>query len=66
MLGCPRAIRIVWVRNSANIDAPQANYRRLHLRNLHINGVGFAELNAYDIRGLLAINSRTVPHNAIR
>jgi len=46
MLGCPRAVRIVWVRNSADIDAPQLNYRLLHWRNPHINGVGFAELNA--------------------
>jgi len=66
MLGRPRAVRIVWVRNSADIDAPQPNYRLLHWRNPHINGVGFAELNAYDIRGLSAIISRTVPHNAIR
>jgi len=66
MLGRPCAVRIVWVRNSANIDALQLNYRLLHWRNPHINGVGFAELNAYDIRGLSAIILRTVPHNAIR
>jgi len=66
MLGCARAVRIVWVRNSADIDAPQPNYRLLHWRNPHINGVGFAELNAYDRRGLSAFISRTVPHNAIR
>jgi len=65
MLGRPRAVRIVWVRNWADIDAPQANYGLLHWRNPHINGVGFAELNAYDIRGLSAIISRTVPHNPI-
>ena len=63
MLRHPRAVRIVWVRNSADIDAPQPNYRLLHWRNPHINGVGFAELNGYDIHGLSAIISRTVPHN---
>jgi len=66
MLGCPRAVRIVLVRNSADIDTPQPNYRLLHWRNPHINGVRFAELNAYDIRGLSAIISGTLPHNAIR
>ena len=66
MLGRPRAVRIVWVRNSADIDPPQPNYRLLHWCNPHINGVGFAELKAYDIRGLSAIISRTVPYNAIR
>jgi len=66
MLGRPCAVRIGWVRNSADIDAPQPNYCLLHWRNPLINGVGFAELNAYDIRGLSAIISRTVPHNAIR
>jgi len=66
MLGRPRAVRILWVRNSADIDAPQPNFLLLHWRNPHINGVGFAELNAYDIRGLSAIIWRTVPHNAIR
>jgi len=65
MLGRPRAVRIVWVRNSADIDAPQPNYRLLHWGNPHINGVGFAVLNAYDRRGLSAIISRTVLHNAI-
>jgi len=43
MLGHPRAVCIVWVRNSADIDAPQPNYRLLHWLNTHINGVGFAE-----------------------
>jgi len=66
MLGVPRAVPIVWVGNSADIDAPQPNYRLLHWRNPHMNGVGFAELNAYDIGGLSGSISRTVPHNAIR
>jgi len=30
MLGRLRAVRIVWVSNSADIDAPQPNYRLLH------------------------------------
>jgi len=66
MLGRPRAVRIVWVRNLADIDAPQPNYRLVHWRNPHITGVGFAELNAYDIPGLSVSISRRVPHNAIR
>jgi len=52
MLGRPRAVRIVCVRNAADIDVPQPNYSLLHWCNPDINGVGFAELNAYDIRGL--------------
>jgi len=35
-----------------NIDAPQLNYGLPHWRNFHINGVGFAELDGYGIRGL--------------
>jgi len=66
LLGRPRAVRIVWVRNSADIDTQQPNYHLLHLRNPHINGVGFAVLNAYNIRRLSAIISRTVTHKAIR
>jgi len=66
MLGLAHAVRIVWVHNLADINPPQLNYGFLHWRNRHINGVGFAELNAYDIRGLSAIISRTVPPNAIR
>ena len=42
MLGRPHALRIVWVRNWADIDAPQPNYRLLHWLKPHINGVGFA------------------------
>jgi len=66
MLGRPRTVRIVGVRSSAEIDAPQPNYRLLHWRNPHINGVRFADLNASDIRGLSAIISRPVPQNASR
>ena len=66
MLGRPRAVRIVWVRQPASSSVIRPNYRLLHWRPPHIHGVGFAELNSYDIRGLSAIISRTVPHNAIR
>jgi len=66
MLAQPRAVRIVWVRNSADIDTPQPNYRLLHWRNPHIKRVCFAELNSYNIHRLSAIISRTVPHNGIR
>jgi len=66
MLGLSRAVGIVWVRKYADINAPQPNYRLLHWRNRHINGVGFAEFNAYGICGLSAIILRTVPHNTMR
>jgi len=66
MLGCPSVVRIVWVRNWADINRAERNYRRLHWRNPHSNGVGFAELNAYDIRELSGIISRTGPQNTIR
>jgi len=66
LLGRPRAVRIVWVSQTANSSAPRPNYGLLHWRNPHINGVRFAELNSYDIRGQWAIISRTVPHNMIR
>jgi len=62
----PRAVRIVWVSQPANSRAPRPNYRLLHWCNPHNNGVRFAELNSYDIRGLSALISRTVPHNMIR
>ena len=56
---------IVWVSQPANSSVPRPNYHLLHWRNPHINGVRFAELNSYDIHGLSAIISRTVPHNMI-
>jgi len=65
MLERPRAVHIVWVRNSTDIHAPQPNFCLLHWRNPHMNGVGFAELNANNIHGLSAIISRTVSHNAL-
>jgi len=66
MLGRPLAVCIVWVRNSGDIDVPQRNYRLLQWHNPNINGLGFAEFNGSDLRGLSAIISRTVPHKAIR
>ena len=66
MLGRPRAVRIVWVCHPASGGAQRPNYRLLYWRPQNIHGVGFAELNSYDIRGLSAIISRIVPHNAIR
>ena len=65
LLRLPRAVRNVWVSQPANSSAPRPNYRLLHWRNPHIKGVRFDELNSYDIRSLLAIISRTVPHNMI-
>ena len=65
MLGRPRAVRIVSVCNPASGGAQRPNYRLLHWRPQNIHAVGFAELNSYDIHGLLAIIARTVPHNAI-
>ena len=54
------------VSQPANSSAPQPNYRLLHWRNPHINGVRFAELNSYDICRLSAIISRIVPPHMIR
>ena len=66
MLGRPRALRIVWVCNPASGGAQGPNYQLLHWRPQNIHGVGFAELNSYNIYGLSAIIARTVPYNAIR
>jgi len=66
MLGRPHGVHIVWVCNPASGGAQRPNYRLLHWRPQNIHGVGFAELNSYDIRGLSAIIARTVPHNAVR
>ena len=66
LLGPPRAVRNVRVSQPANSSALPPNYRLLHWRNPHIAGVHFAELHSYNIRGLLAMISTTVPHNMIR
>jgi len=65
MLRRPCAVYIVCVLNSVNINEPQLNYRLFHSRNPNINRVGFGVLNAYEICGQSAINSRTLPHKAI-
>ena len=39
------------------------DYNRLHWRPPNINGVQFAELDSYDIRGLSGIILRNVPNN---
>ena len=66
MHGRPRAVRIVWVCNPASGGVQRPNYGLLHWRPSNIHGVGFAELNSYDIRRLSAIIARTVPHNPVR
>jgi len=66
MLGRPRGVRNLWVCNPASGGAQPPNYRLLHSRPQNIHGVGFAELNSYDIHGLSAIIARSVPNNAIR
>ena len=43
-----------------------ANYHLLHWHPPHIQGLEFAELDSYDIRGLSAIIYRCVPHHRIR
>ena len=49
-------------RNKVNV-AP--NYNLLHWRPPHVNEVGFAELDSYDIRGMSAIIYRFIPHHRI-
>jgi len=50
-------------RNKVNV-AP--NYNLLHWCPPHVNGVVFAELDSYDIRGISAMIYRSVPHHRIR
>ena len=42
------------------------NYHALHWRPPHVNGVEFAELDSYDIRGLSAMIYRSIQHHRIR
>jgi len=69
-------VRIVWTWPSrvgqgqtperrANLDF-RPDYRMLHWRPPHINGVQFAELDCYDIRGQSAMISRNVRNDRIR
>ena len=50
-------------RKKVNIAA---NYYLLYWRPLHVNGVMFAKLDSYDIRGMSAMIYRSVPHHGIR
>jgi len=50
-------------RNNVNV-AP--NYNLLHWCPPHVNGVVFAELDSFDIRGMSAMIYRAVPHHRIR
>jgi len=75
-LGRPRAVRIVYVlptrrghglldQERLRVNVPP-NYRALHWRSPHTHGVEFAELDAYDIRGLSAMIYRKIQHRRIR
>ena len=69
-------MRIVWSwpsrRGQGQIPERRANlnvrpdYNMLHWRPPHINGVQFAELDSYDIRGLSAMISRNEQNDRIR
>jgi len=63
LLGRPRTVRIVWIRHAADSPADYPNYRRLNWRP--VNGVQFAELDSYDIRGLSAMITRSIRHETI-
>ena len=76
LLGRPRAVRIAYVLPSrrgsglsvqerAKVNVP-ADYHELHWRPPHIQGLEFAELDSYDIRGLSAMIYRCVPHHRVR
>jgi len=49
-------------RNKVNVPP---NYHLLHWRPPHVNGVVFAELDSYDIRGMSAMIYISVPHHRI-
>jgi len=42
------------------------NYNLLHSRLPHVNGVVFAELDCYDIRGMSAMIYRSLAHHRMR
>ena len=52
-----------FARNKVNV-AP--NYNLLRSSPPHVNGVVFAELDCYDIRGMSGMIYRSVPHDRIR
>jgi len=57
-------VRIVWIHYAADSPADYAHYPRLNW--LPVNGVQFAELDSYDIRGLSAMMMRSIRHETIR
>jgi len=57
-------VRIVWICHASDSPADYPNYHRLNWRP--VNGVQFAELDSYDIRGLSAMITRSVRHETIR
>jgi len=57
-------VRIVWFRHAAESLAEYPDYRRLIWRP--VNGVQFAELDSYDIRGLSAMITRSIRYETIR
>ena len=75
LLGRPRAMRLAYLLPSRRgLLLPKqervkvnvaANYHLLHCRSPHIQGLDFAELDSYDIRGLSAMIYRCVPHHRI-
>jgi len=57
-------VRIVWIRHAADCPTDYTNYRRLNWPP--VNGVQFAELESYNIRGLSAMITRSIRHETIR
>ena len=75
LLGCPCAVRIVYVlpsRRSLGLPPDERikinvaqNYHALHWRPPHVNSVVFAELDSYDIHRLSVIIYRSIPPHRI-
>jgi len=64
VLPSPRGLALSqFERNKVNVVP---NYNLLHWRPPHVNGVVFAELDSYNIRGMSAMIYRSVPHHRIR
>jgi len=53
-------VHIVWIRHTLDSSADYSNYPRLHWRP--VNGILFAELESYDIRGQSAMITRSIQH----
>jgi len=58
------AVRIVSIRPVADSPAELPNYRRPNWRP--VNGVQFAELDSYDIRGVSEMITRSIRYETIR